>query len=249
MRHFSSDGVDIAYRDLGDGEPILLIHGFASNSLVNWVSTSWVETLTLDGRRAIAIDVRGHGESAKLYDRALYTLELMAADCAGLLDHLGVGRADVMGYSMGGRVAAVLAARHPAKVRALVIGGMGLRLIGATGDEDEIAAALEAEDGRTASEVASGYRAFATRTGGDLKALAECMRAQHRAIPAGALAAIRVPVLVAVGTEDGRAGSASGLARLIAGAEVLDIVGRDHMLATGDKQFKAGVLDFLKRRP
>ena len=69
LPHFSSDGIDIAYRDLGDGDPILLIHGFASNSAVNWVSTGWTETLVGDGRRVVAMDVRGHGDSAKLTTR------------------------------------------------------------------------------------------------------------------------------------------------------------------------------------
>ena len=68
MRHFSSDGIDIAYRDEGAGAPILLIHGFASNSAVNWQSTNWMTTLTADGRRVIAMDLRGHGESARLTD-------------------------------------------------------------------------------------------------------------------------------------------------------------------------------------
>jgi pimeloyl-ACP methyl ester carboxylesterase len=250
LRHFSSTGIDIAYRDLGEGDPILLIHGFASNSAVNWVLTSWIETLRRDGRRVIAMDVRGHGESAKLYDPAAYRPGLLAADAANLIDHLSIGRADVMGYSMGARIATNLALDHPERVRSLVLGGMGLSLVEGRGDEDEIAQALEAESGEAvASEVGRGYRAFAERTGSDLHALAACMRGQRETIPAERLATIAVPVLVAVGTNDHVVGSASGLARLIAGAEVLDIVGRDHMLASGDRQFKAGVTDFLKRRP
>jgi len=248
--HFSSDGVDIAYRDLGEGEPILLIHGFASNTAVNWVSTGWIETLTRDGRRVVAMDVRGHGDSAKLTDPAAYRPDLMAADAANLLDHLAIARADVMGYSMGGRIAAVLAIDHPDKVRSLVIGGMGANATRRTANAEALARALEAEEGETIpDEVARGYRTFAERTGSDLKALAACMRGQQAGIAAGALATIRAPVLVAVGSEDRVAGSASALAALIPGAEVLDIVGRDHMLASGDRQFKVGVLDFLKRRP
>jgi pimeloyl-ACP methyl ester carboxylesterase len=174
----------------------------------------------------------------------------MAEDAANLIDHLAIGRADVMGYSMGARIAAFLAIGHPAKVRSLVFGGMGLNLVAGMGDEDEIAAALE-DEAREAAERGHGhgYRAFALRTGSDLRALAVCVRGQRTSIPAGHLAAIRVPVLIAVGSEDRIAGSAKGLARLIPGAKVLDIVNRDHMLATGDKQFKAGVIDFLKQRP
>ena len=114
LKHFSSDGVDIAFidaepqgRDLN--EPILLIHGFASNHRMNWVDPRWVETLTGAGRRVIAFDNRGHGQSEKLHAPADYHLDLMTRDAANLLAHLGVERADVMGYSMGARIASFLA--------------------------------------------------------------------------------------------------------------------------------------------
>ena len=114
LRQFSSDGVHIAYIDVPPvahdrGEPILLIHGFASNHRVNWVNPRWVETLTKDGRRVVALDNRGHGASQKLYAPIDYRSDLMARDAANLLEHLGIGRADVMGYSMGARISAFLA--------------------------------------------------------------------------------------------------------------------------------------------
>ena len=250
MQHFSSLGVDIAYRIDGEGDPILLIHGFASNNAVNWRSTGWVETLNKAGRQTIAMDVRGHGASAKLRQPGQYRLATLAADAAALIDHLGFARVDVMGYSMGGRIGVMLALEHPDKVRALVVGGMGLGLVEGIGGEEEIAAALEAESvSAVKSAVGRGYRKFAELTKSDLPALAACMREQRELIPRERLAGISMPVLVAVGTRDEVAGSAAGLAALIPGAEVLDIPGRDHMLATGDKVFKAGVLDFLSRRP
>ena len=111
MLHFSSAGVEIAYIDTPPpgpdrGEPILLVHGFASNHMVNWVNTLWVRTLTQAGRRVIALDNRGHGQSARLYRPEDYATTTMARDSALLLDHLAIGRADVMGYSMGARIAA-----------------------------------------------------------------------------------------------------------------------------------------------
>ena len=85
LRHFSSAGVDIAFidakpqeRDLG--EPILLIHGFASNHRINWVNPRWVDTLTKAGRRVVAFDNRGHGQSEKLYAPADYHADLMTRD-------------------------------------------------------------------------------------------------------------------------------------------------------------------------
>jgi pimeloyl-ACP methyl ester carboxylesterase len=250
--HFTSNGVDIAYTLLGPetGEPILLIHGFASSVAVNWASTSWLDTLVADGRRVIAPDVRGHGSSAKLYDPRDYTLAVMAADMVNLLDHLAVSRADVMGYSMGARIAAVLTLSHPEKVRALVIGGMGAKLTGGLTGTEEIAAALEAPAGQSSPDpVAQGYRTFAERTRSDRRALAACMRGQREPIPPARLASVGVPVLIAVGTKDERVGSPRDLAALIPDSRVVDIVGRDHMLATGDRQFKAAVLEFLRERP
>lgn len=228
---------------------MLLIHGFASNSAVNWRSTGWIDTLTAAGFRVFAMDARGHGESVKLYEPRLYRPASMADDAANLMDHLAIGSAHVMGYSMGGRIATFLALDHPRKVRSLVIGGLGLGLVSGIGGEDEIVAALEADVlDAVSGERGRSYRRFAERTKSDRRALAACIQAQREIIPAGRLAAIRVPVLIAVGTRDTVAGSAEGLARLIPGAQALDIPGRDHMLATGDKVFKAGVLDFLKRQ-
>jgi pimeloyl-ACP methyl ester carboxylesterase len=250
VQHFSSGGVDIAYRVDGEGAPILLIHGFASNNAVNWRSTGWIDTLTQAGYQTVAIDVRGHGASAKLYDPAAYRLSALAGDAAALIDHLGAGRVDVMGYSMGGRIAVTLALEHPDRVRSLIIGGMGLSLVDGTGGEDDIVAGLEADSvPAVKTAVGRSYRKFAELTKSDLKALAACMRVQRETIAAERLAKLTMPVLVAVGTRDEVAGSAAGLAALIPGARALDIPGRDHMLATGDKAFKAGVLDFLARRP
>src|SRR5690349_9374795 len=100
---FLSDGVEIAFIDEGEGEPILLIHGCGSNIDVNWSTTNWLQTLRRAGRRAVAFDNRGHGQSQKLYEPAAYHPAEMAKDAANLLTHLGIGRADVMGYSMGAR--------------------------------------------------------------------------------------------------------------------------------------------------
>ena len=117
IRSIRHDGVDIAFLDEGQGEPIVLVHGFASTAQVNWVYPGWVTTLTRAGRRVIALDNRGHGASSKLYDPAAYHSAIMAEDVRALLDHLGIGRADVMGYSMGARIAAFLALAYPARVR------------------------------------------------------------------------------------------------------------------------------------
>ena len=249
MTSFSNGDVEIAYLDEGTGEAIVLVHGFASNKDVNWVAPGWVETLTRAGRRVIALDNRGHGQSSKLYDPAAYHSATMADDVRALLDHLAIARADVMGYSMGARIAAYLTVSHPARVRALILGGLGIRLVDGVGLPETIVDALEAPSlAETRDPAGRVFRAFAEQTKSDLKALAACMRGSRQTLSREQVAGIRMPVLVAVGTKDTVAGSGPALAALIPGACALDIADRDHMLAVGDKTFKTGVLDFLNRR-
>jgi pimeloyl-ACP methyl ester carboxylesterase len=247
---FDSGGVRIAYMDEGQGEPIVLIHGFASNLATNWINPGWISTLTAAGNRAIAYDNRGHGESEKLYDPTLYGAPTMAEDARRLLDHLKIERADVMGYSMGARIAAFLVMAHPERVRSVIFAGLGINMVRGVVGSGPIAKALEAPTiDDVNNDTARSFRAFAEQTHSDLRALAACMRGPREKITAEQLAAFVVPTLVAVGSEDVIAGSGAELARLIPGAQFLDISRRDHMKAVGDARFKQGVLDFLTRRP
>ena len=250
MQTFVSDGIRLAFIDEGAGEPVLLIHGFASSVRYNWIDPGWVSFLTRNGFRVVAFDNRGHGASDKLYDRALYTAPLMAEDARRLMDHLAIPKADVMGYSMGARITAFLALAHPQRMRSAIFGGLGANMVRPMAGTGPIAAALEAA---TIDEVknptARTFRAFAERTGSDLKALAACMRGSRDPITREMVASLTCPVLVAAGTQDVIGGQAEELAGLIPGAEALPIPGRDHMLAVGDRVFKDGVLAFLQRRP
>jgi pimeloyl-ACP methyl ester carboxylesterase len=250
MSVFRSGDVEIAYLDEGSGDPILLIHGFASNLRVNWGDTSWIKTLTGAGYRVIAMDNRGHGQSQKLYRLEDYGAPLMAEDARALLDHLGIARADVMGYSMGARITAFLALAHPERVRSAIFAGLGGNMVRPMAGTGPIAAALEAPTiDDVTNPTARTFRAFAEQTKSDLKALATCIRSSREPITAEALGRLRCPVLVAVGEQDVIGGSAGDLAALIPGAEALVITGRDHMRAVGDRIYKEGVLDFLRRRP
>lgn len=246
MQTFSSNGIEIAYLDEGSGEPVLLIHGFASNVGTNWVDTGWVKTLTDAGYRAIAYDNRGHGRSAKLYDQEDYGAPVMAEDARRLLDHLGIERAHVMGYSMGARIAAFLALAHPGRVRSLVFGGLGINMVRGVAGTGPVARALEAESiDDVTNPTARTFRAFAEQTQSDLKALAACIRSARAPITAEALGTLRCPVLVVVGDRDVIGGSPSELAALIPGGKALQLESRDHMKAVGDRTFKAAVLEFL----
>jgi pimeloyl-ACP methyl ester carboxylesterase len=250
MKTFDSDGVEIAYIDEGEGEPILLIHGFASNIATNWVDPGWVRTLQRAGRRVVAIDNRGHGASEKLYDTEKYAAPLMADDARRLLDHLDIAQADVMGYSMGARITAFLTMRHPEKVRSAIFAGLGYNMVRGVGGSGPIARALEADSIEdVANDTARTFRAFAESTGSDLKALAACIRSSREKITAEDLGRIQKPVLVAVGSDDVIGGSAEDLAALIPGAQAFVIPGRDHMKAVGDRAYKNAVLEFLERRP
>ena len=250
MPSFRHGHVEIAFIDEGEGEPIVLIHGFASTKEVNWVQPGWVATLTKAGRRVIALDNRGHGQSSKLYDPAAYHTRRMAEDVRGLLDHLRLSRVDVMGYSMGARIAAYLALDHADRVRAAILGGLGMNLIEGVGLPDRIADALEVQTiAEVTDEQGRQFRAFAEQTKPDLRALAACIRGSRQTLSRSQAGAIRVPMLIAAGTKDTIAGSAEALAALIPGARALAIPERDHMLAVGDKVFKAAVLDFLAKRP
>ena len=250
MQRFAHDGVEIAFLDEGEGEPIVLVHGFASTAQVNWLHPGWISTLTRAGRRVIALDNRGHGDSSKLYDPAAYHSARMAEDVRALLDHLDVPRADVMGYSMGARITAFLALAHPSRLRRAVLGGLGIRLVDGVGLPESIADALEAPSlAQVSDPTGHMFRAFAEQTRSDLKALAACIRGSRQILTREQVAAIRTPLLVAVGTKDTIAGSARELAALLPSGVPLDIPGRDHMLAVGDKVFKSSVLDFLAQKP
>ncbi len=249
MASFRNGAVEIAYLDAGEGDPVVLVHGFASNKETNWVNPNWVGALTRAGFRVLALDNRGHGASSKLYDASDYHSTKMADDVRALLDHLRLERADVMGYSMGARIAAFLAVDHPERVRSVILGGLGIRLVDGVGLSESIAEALEVPLlADVADPTARTFRAFAEQTKSDLKALAACIRGSRQVLSKEQVAGIRVPVLVAVGTKDDVAGSAQELAALIPGARALDIPGRDHMLAVGDRAYKDGVLDFLNHR-
>ncbi|MDQ2634144.1 MAG: alpha/beta fold hydrolase [Pseudomonadota bacterium] len=253
MQFFSHDGFDLVYIDqqpAPDAEPVLLIHGFASTHMVNWVSPGWMKTLTDAGYRAIAFDNRGHGATSKSYDPADYTPEKMAGDASALLDHLGISQAHVMGYSMGARIAAFLALAEPQKVATLIFGGLGSGMVDGVGDWDPIASALLAEDAASVTHPrGKAFRAFADQTKSDRKALAACIVASRTLLGAAEMSRIAQPTLVAVGTRDDIAGSADELAGMMPNAWSFAIEGRDHMLAVGDRSFKQRAVGFLGEHP
>lgn len=243
------DRAAIAYHDLGprDGVPVILIHGFASNARVNWLSTGWTKLLTDAGYRVVAIDNRGHGHSSKFYEPADYGPDIFADDVIALMDHLDIAAAHVIGYSMGGRITSWLAYARPERLLSATIGGMGAN-IGGRGGYERVADALLAEDPDAIEDRgALSFRRFADTTGADRKALAACIMPSNTRITPEIVSAISVPVLVVVGSLDEIAGPAEPLADMIRDGEAVTLPGFDHMKAVGAPGFKAAALDFLKR--
>ncbi len=222
MPSFQHGDLDIAYLDEGEGEPIVLVHGFASNKEINWVLPGWVPALKRAGRRVIALDNRGHGQSSKPHDPAAYTLPLMASDTLALLDHLKIERTDYLGYSMGGRIGMLLALRNPDRIRSASLGGIGASIITGPGRSTQITEALEAASaGDITDPVARQFRLFAEQTKSDLKALAACMKGLKHQFTGEELASCRVPVLIVRGGDDDDiAGPAADIARIIRAANI-----------------------------
>lgn len=252
VEFFSSDGVRLAYIDIpphgdGAGTPIMLVHGFASTHQVNWVNTLWVKTLAQAGYRVIAHDNRGHGQSEPLYDPAAYASDIMAADVGRLMDHLGIESAFVMGYSMGARITAHLALQAPDRVKAALLGGLGIHLVHGVGLPLGIADAMEAPSLADLTDpMQRMFRAFAEQNRQDLRAMAACIRGSRQVLSEAEVARIHVPVLISVGTKDDVAGAPEPLAALMPDAKAFPIEGRDHSTAVGDRTHRQAVLDFLK---
>jgi pimeloyl-ACP methyl ester carboxylesterase len=246
MATFDSDGVSIHYEEFGSGPPIVLVHGFASNLQDNWELTGWVRKLVSAGRRVIALDCRGHGDSGKPHDPMAYSEGTMSGDVIRLMDHLEIERADLMGYSMGGAIALDLILHKPRRFRRAVLGGVGALLRGVT-ESTAIADALSTDDPSTiSSPVARAFRDFAEQRGNDLKALAACIRRGRARPDAQTLASICMPVLVVVGEKDDLVSGADQLAAAIPGARLITVPVRDHITVVADSRFKEPVLAFIR---
>jgi pimeloyl-ACP methyl ester carboxylesterase len=260
MPHFASaDGIDIAYQDWGADAPaapatslppVVLHHGFIADATVNWVGPGVVAALVRAGRRVIALDARGHGASGKPHDPSSYGEEKMAADLRRLFDLIsGAEQVDLVGYSMGAAVA-LLVASQDARVRRLVVGGVGAGIA----DPDvlrarvavrgAIAAALRAPDAESIQDPrAARFRRLADVVpGADREALAACAEMSFSSsIP---FTQISAPTLLLVGEADPLAERPEILAAAIPHAELRRIAG-DHLSAVTNPAFAPAIVDFL----
>jgi pimeloyl-ACP methyl ester carboxylesterase len=244
---FDSDGVRLHYELNGpdNGNPIVAVHGFASDYRLNWVGTRWQETLTNNGFRVIGLDCRGHGHSDKPHDPAAYAVEVMAGDVVRLLDHIEVATAAFLGYSMGARIGLQVVLDAPDRISRAVLGGIGAA--GAIGRVGAIARALRSGE-PTDDPVAQTFYKFASaRPINDLQALAACIEGLRPDANPERLAAVKTPILIVAGDQDQIARGAPELVELIPSSRLVTISGRDHMSAVPARDFKRAALDFLSQ--
>lgn len=248
MNHFLSSNVRIAYQVVGEGEPFVLVHGFASTHAVNWVEPGWADCLVAEGFQVIMLDLRGHGESEKLFDPAQYDRAAMAEDIANLIHHLGYENADIMGYSMGGMLALRLARLMPDLCKRVIVAGVGEIMFAPPRSADPVVDALLADNPRdTKDAVGRAFRAFADKNGQNRQALAACYATPRYQLTPDDLKTATMPVLVVTGERDVIAGAPGPLAAALPHGEMALVPRRDHMRTVGDPVYKEAVLAFLRR--
>lgn len=248
MATFDHDGLTLAYDVVGEGKPLLLLHGFASTRIDNWRRTGWYDALLKTGRQVIAMDFRGHGESSRPHDPALYGMDANVGDVIALLDHLGIERCEVMGFSMGAGVAMRVAAAHAHRVKLLVLIGVGGTSIKFTSNGEALAKALRAESADAIDHaMARGFWLYAEKLGQDREALAASVLAPREAHEiADLVAGITTETLVVAGSRDDLAGDPGVLAAMMPDARSEIVPGADHMFVLPNPALKGIVIDFLE---
>jgi pimeloyl-ACP methyl ester carboxylesterase len=243
MASFESfDGTRLSYETDGDGTPVLLLHGFATDAFINWVRPGMTDALNRAGFRTIALDQRGHGMSDKPHDDAAYAGDAMVKDAQALLDHLGIERALGLGYSMGGRNMLSLLLVDD-RIRGAVLGGVGGNMLAAREFGSAISDAMLAEDKSSiTNNFAKSFRDFADLTRADKVALAAVMRQARE--PLQGLDTIDVPVLILTADNDPLAHSPETLAAAIPGATTA-IVGGTHLNVVNNPEFHRVAVEFL----
>lgn len=236
------DGVELAYRSLGDGRPLVLLHGFMTTASL-WLDQGPAAAIASQGYRVILPDLRGHGDSARPHDPASYPPDVLTDDGLALIDHLGLDDYDLGGYSLGGRIVLRMLARGARPTRAIVA-GQGLdvvsnatsrtnlyrqvltAIINGEAVDDELARWIPQDDGAP----------LAFRHVLDT----------HVATPAEALSQILTPTLVAVGDQDDTHASADALAAALANARFVRVPG-NHFTALTSPEFAKVMLEFLSQ--
>jgi pimeloyl-ACP methyl ester carboxylesterase len=241
------DGAALAYRETGEGRPLVLIHGYFSTAMVNWVRYGHAATLAARGHRVIMPDLRGHGDSAKPHEASAYPPDVLADDGFALIEQLGLADYDLGGYSLGGRTAVRMLARGATPRRAIVA-GMGLEgIVHAAGRGAHFRRILTNLGRFERGSPEWTAEAFLKTVGGDPLALLHVLDT-FVDTPREALAQIGVPTLVVAGAEDHDNGSAEALAAALPDGRYTMVPG-NHMSAVTKPELGAAIADFLDGRP
>ena len=249
VHHFEGrDGVRLAYRELGTGRPLVLLHGLFSTAMVNWVRFGHAERLAAAGHRVVMPDLRGHGDSGRPHDPSAFPPDVLADDALALLAHLGLdGRGapyDLGGYSLGGRTVIRALARGARPARA-VVAGMGLDgIVDPTVGTSFFRRVLTHPGTFERGSREWMAEAFLESTGGDREALLLVLDASV-ATPVEEVAAMEVPTLVLVGADDAEHASASALAELLPHA-TFRVVPGTHMSAVSRPDLGVALVGWLE---
>jgi pimeloyl-ACP methyl ester carboxylesterase len=240
----SFDGTRIAWRELGEGRPVVLLHGLFSNAETNWLRWGTGDRLAEAGLRAILPDFRGHGSSEAPHDAAAYPPDVLVRDTEALVRHLGLDDYDLGGYSLGARTT-IRAIVHGLRPRRVVLGGMGLD--GVVRSADRTRFFLRAIELRASSKPGTPewmVGQFLKSTGADAEAAPLLLRSQQET-SLDELSTIAMPALVVAGEDDRDNGSAADLAASLPDARLQTIPG-NHMSAVMRPELGHCIAAFLR---
>ncbi len=243
--HFqANDGTRIAVHEIGEGRPLLLLHGYFSDARTNWIKYGHAALLAEAGHRVIMPDFRAHGESDKPHDPKAYPKDVLADDTLSLIAHLGLTDYDLGGYSLGARTVARMLVMG-AQPKRVIISGMGLEGLTNTGKRAahfrSIFTGLGNHERGSAAWMAE---AFLKTTGGDPDALAHILDT-FVDTPEEVIRSWALPILVLVGADDDDNGSGSALAAALPNAQLATIPG-NHMSCVTKADLGLAMRDFLR---
>lgn len=246
MNNFeAADGTRLAWHEMGDGPPVVLLHGLFSDAQTNWIRFGHAAEIAGRGLRIIMPDLRAHGESAKPHDPVFYPPDILADDGLALIAHLGLEDYDLGGYSLGARTAVRMVVKG-ARPKRLIVSGMGLTGLHSTGHRAEhfkaILTGLGTHERGSPEWMAE---AFLKTTGGDPQALLPLLDS-FVDTSEEMLRSISMPTLVVSGAEDDDNGSPEALADLLRQGEYAAVPG-NHMSAVTRPDLGRAIADFLAR--
>lgn len=244
----------IVFDVIGDGRPLVLVHGWGASARRNWVDLGWVDVLA-PVRRLVLMDSRGHGRSEPAASQADYGYAAMSQDVLQVMDEVGIAEADLFGYSMGAFIGVSLLGHHRDRFSSMVLGGIGDETAESAAACHLIAASLRAEDpADVVDPVGRAYRRYVDadpqndRESLAMAALQMWPDGHPLSLGGDGLSDVDIPVLIVDGADDHPYVDTVGdLAAVIPTAELVTIPDVDHHTVVGDARFKAAVLEFLSR--